>query len=114
MSAMTPTADEAQTILVVDDNEMNRDVLSRRLEKQGYTIATAENGKRALDLIRQNPRTYDLVLLDIMMPEMDGYQVLEHMNADHELRNRLPLLCVEGFQPFSHLSETGSRLHEPG
>ena len=61
-------------ILVVDDVEANRDLLSRRLKQQGHDVESAENGRRALEMVRAEP--FDLVLLDIMMPEMDGYQVL--------------------------------------
>lgn len=68
------------SLLVVDDNEMNRDMLCRRLEKQGYTVATAGDGRQALDLMAVED--FDLVLLDIMMPELDGYAVLERMKSD--------------------------------
>ena len=62
-------------ILVVDDNDRNRDMLSRRLERQGYGVAVAENGRQAMEAVRA--QAFDLVLLDIMMPEMDGYEVLQ-------------------------------------
>jgi sigma-B regulation protein RsbU (phosphoserine phosphatase) len=62
-------------VLVVDDNEMNRDMLSRRLSRRGLTVTTAEDGYRALDLIRTQP--YDLVMLDVMMPGIDGLDVLK-------------------------------------
>lgn len=78
-------------ILIVDDNEMNREVLSRRLERQGYTFGLAEDGLQALEMMRT--MAFDLVLLDIMMPRMNGYQVLEAMNADAALRD-LPVIVV--------------------
>lgn len=78
-------------ILVVDDNEMNRDMLSRRLERQGYEVSIAENGLRALELMQENP--FDLVLLDIMMPRMTGYEVLEHVKADDALRD-IPIIMI--------------------
>lgn len=78
-------------ILVVDDNRMNRIKLSRSLEEQGHAVATAENGLEALSKLRAEP--FDLVLLDILMPEMDGYQVLEHMKADSDLRE-LPVIVI--------------------
>jgi adenylate cyclase len=59
-------------VLVVDDNEMNRDMLSRRLERQGHQVLVAENGMRALELLRS--ARVDLILLDILMPELDGLQ----------------------------------------
>jgi signal transduction histidine kinase len=79
-------------ILVVDDNEMNRDMLSRRLERQGYDVAMAENGREAMEAMR-GARAFDLVLLDIMMPEMDGYEVLREMKADGVLRH-IPVIMI--------------------
>lgn len=71
-------------ILVVDDDDMNLEILSRRLERDGHRVATAINGFEALDKMRADP--FDLVLLDIMMPKMNGYQVLEVMRDDERLR----------------------------
>ena len=79
------------TILVVDDNEGNREMLSRRLARQGYAVVTAEDGRRALELLRE--RAIDLVLLDVMMPEMDGYEVLKRMKSDDALRH-IPVLMI--------------------
>ena len=70
-------------ILVVDDNEMNRDMLSRRLVRKGYDVSEAEGGKEALDLIEQQP--FELVLLDIMMPGIDGLEVLETIRRTRPL-----------------------------
>ena len=67
-------------LLVVDDNKVNRILLSRGLEQYGHTIETAENGKQALDMLKRT--SYDLILLDIEMPEMNGYQVLEALECD--------------------------------
>ena len=78
-------------LLVVDDNEMNRDLLSRRLQQQGHTVSLAENGRRALEMIAAEE--FDLVLLDIMMPELDGYAVLERMRGDGTL-DRLPVIMI--------------------
>ena len=78
-------------VLVVDDIEANRDVLTRRLERQGYTTATAENGREALERLRAD--NFDLVLLDIMMPEMDGYEVLQRLKADEALRH-IPVIMI--------------------
>jgi sigma-B regulation protein RsbU (phosphoserine phosphatase) len=80
------------TLLVVDDNEDNRDLLSRRLARFGYTnVATAANGREALAHLRAKP--FDLVLLDIMMPEMNGYEVLEHLKASNTLHD-LPVIMI--------------------
>ncbi len=78
-------------ILVVDDIEMNRDVLSRSLERQGHNIEQAQNGKEALSMLRE--KDFDIVLLDIMMPVMDGYQVLKIMKADEKLRY-IPIIVL--------------------
>ncbi|MGE5262459.1 MAG: response regulator [Acidobacteriota bacterium] len=82
---------EHGAILVVDDDEINRDVLSRRLERQGHTVATAANGRQALEMVLEG--RYDLILLDLMMPEMNGYQVLKHLKADPALRE-LPVIMI--------------------
>jgi serine phosphatase RsbU (regulator of sigma subunit) len=69
------------TILVVDDNETNRDLLSRQIEAQGYQAVTAVDGKQAIQMIQTGE--YDLILLDIIMPELDGYEVLKWIrNSD--------------------------------
>ncbi len=78
-------------ILVVDDNEMNRDMLSRRLIRQGHTVKTADNGRQAMDMLRLE--RFDLVLLDIMMPEMNGYEVLEQIKSDMQLRH-VPVIMI--------------------
>ena len=79
-------------LLVVDDNEDNRYTLTRRLSREGYTnLTTAANGREALELLQGKP--IDLVLLDIMMPDMNGYEVLEHLKADPELRH-IPVIMI--------------------
>ena len=79
------------SVLVVDDTDLNRDLLSRRLQRQGHRVTEAVNGKEALQKMSEQP--FDLVLLDIMMPEMDGYQVLEILNADDNLRH-IPVIVI--------------------
>ncbi len=78
-------------LLVVDDDEQNRDVLSRRLKRQGHTVVTASSGRDAL--IRAREGEFDLVLLDIMMPDLDGYEVLRHLKADDRLRH-IPVIMI--------------------
>ena len=70
---------------------MNRDLLARRLQQQGHTVSLAENGRRALEKLRTEE--FDLVLLDIMMPEMDGYQVLGEMMGDAALKH-VPVIMI--------------------
>jgi phosphoserine phosphatase RsbU/P len=81
----------AGTILVVDDNEMNRDLLSRRLRRDGHTVVIAEHGRAALDELARAP--YDLVLLDIMMPELTGFEVLEILKNDAALQH-IPVVMI--------------------
>jgi two-component system cell cycle response regulator len=78
-------------LLIVDDNRMSRNLLTRHAERQGYQTATAENGREALGLLRA--RRFDLVLLDVLMPEMDGYQVLAEIKADADLRE-IPVIMI--------------------
>jgi two-component system cell cycle response regulator len=79
------------TILVVDDDLLNRILLSTNLREDGYTVELAENGRQALEMLGAQP--FDVVLLDLLMPEMDGYQVLEQMKADSTWRN-IPVIVV--------------------
>jgi sigma-B regulation protein RsbU (phosphoserine phosphatase) len=78
-------------VLAVDDNENNRDVLARRLQRHGLSVATAENGRQALERVRAEP--FDLVLLDIIMPELDGYSALQQMKADPQTRH-IPVIMI--------------------
>ncbi len=71
----------ASRILVVDDNALNRDMLSRRLSRRGYSVKIAEDGQRALDMIEAE--TFDLVLLDWMMPGLSGIDVLKKLREDY-------------------------------
>jgi signal transduction histidine kinase len=84
-------ADEHGRILVVDDNRTNRIKLSLGLEQQGHTVGLAEDGQQALDILKAQP--FDVVLLDIVMPGMDGFQVLEHLKADPALRD-IPVIVI--------------------
>lgn len=79
-------------ILVVDDQEMNRDMLSRRLRRLGHEVDVANDGETALEILRADG-TYDLVLLDIMMPGLDGYGVLDVLKGDEKLRD-LPVIMI--------------------
>jgi CheY-like chemotaxis protein len=78
-------------LLVVDDNKVNRILLARGLEGQGHRVETAENGIQALEKLRS--ASFDLVLPDIEMPEMNGYQVLETCLQDSELRE-IPIIMT--------------------
>jgi two-component system sensor histidine kinase/response regulator len=78
-------------LLVVDDDASNRDVLSRRLTRQGHDVRTACSGRDALVLMRETD--FDLVLLDIMMPDMDGYEVLGQIKKDDQLHH-IPVIMI--------------------
>jgi class 3 adenylate cyclase len=78
-------------LLVVDDNDFNRDVLARRLQRQGHTVLQAVNGKQALELL--SDADFDVILLDILMPEMNGLEVLERLKSDDRWRH-LPVIMV--------------------
>jgi two-component system, sensor histidine kinase and response regulator len=79
------------TILVVDDNQVNLKLLTLMLTRQGYEIQTAKNGLQAISLVESDPP--DLILLDIMMPGMDGYEVCKRLKADEHNRD-IPILFI--------------------
>jgi adenylate cyclase len=78
-------------LLVVDDNDDNRDMLARRLRRQNYEVLTAAGGRAALDQLSASP--VDLVLLDVMMPDLDGYAVLQQMKSNPALHD-IPVLMI--------------------
>jgi adenylate cyclase len=79
------------SLLVVDDDEMNRDMLGRRLERRGYTVARAADGQRALAML--DTQTFDVVLLDIMMPGLSGLEVLRILRQSHAMAD-LPVIMA--------------------
>lgn len=80
-----------RSVLIVEDTPDVRELLHAQVEMMGLEAVTAANGRQALNLMRSRP--FDLILLDIMMPEMNGYQVLEEMNADPALRH-VPVIVI--------------------
>ena len=102
-------------ILIVDDNRMNRLLLSRGVEQMGHQVAFAENGKQALEKIRSEK--FDLILLDVEMPELDGYGVLENLRGDIHLRD-LPVIVTSSLDEIDSVVkciELGAEdyLHKP-
>jgi sigma-B regulation protein RsbU (phosphoserine phosphatase) len=99
LSTACPLAQDSESIkpnehgflLVVDDNETNRDLLAHHLESQGHSVAQAQNGRQALEMIHKD--RFDLVLLDVLMPEMNGYQVLAHIKNDISWKN-IPVIMI--------------------
>src|SRR5712664_4579363 len=76
--------EDSSRLLIVDDNKVNRLLLSRSVELLGHRVMLVENGRIALERLRSEP--FDLLLLDIEMPELDGFAVLEQLKADPRLR----------------------------
>jgi signal transduction histidine kinase/DNA-binding response OmpR family regulator len=96
------TTVQSGTILIVDDNEANRDLLSRRLTRNGYRVSMAVGGQAALDALTE--ADFDLVLLDLMMPDINGLEVLQRMKADVRLR-MVPVIMITAS------AETDSAIH---
>jgi len=88
---------EAGIALVVDDSRVNRLVLIRQMSELGLEVLEAENGIQALDLLRAHSSAIDVVLLDVIMPELDGYDTLASMKADEAIRH-IPVLMISGVE----------------
>ena len=89
-------------LLVVDDDPANLDLLSRRLTRQGYEVSTAEGGQQALDLLGQ--QDFDLVILDMLMPGIDGLQVLKQLKSDPE-RQAIPVIMISALDSTDRVVE---------
>ena len=83
---------EKQAILIVDDSDLNRELLAEILSDQ-YEIIQAPGGNEAVSLLESDPTAYDLVLLDLVMPEMDGFAVLDHMQQ-HHWTDTIPVIII--------------------
>src|SRR3569832_2182317 len=96
------------SILIVDDEASNRDILTRRLLREGYTVAQAASGQQALSMM--HVEKYDLVLLDIMMPEMDGYAVLSTIKREVRWRGKpvIMLSALDGARDIERGLERGA------
>lgn len=92
--------DRGGSLLIVDDNELNRDLLVRRLEREGHEVAVASTGREALEILGN--KTIDVVLLDIMMPEMNGYQLLQHLKSEDSLRH-MPVIMLSALDEINHV-----------
>ena len=90
-AAINPIKSENISLLVVDDNDLNRELIALQLKRHGYLVAEANSGYKALELLQT--QRFDLVLLDIMMPGMSGIEVLEHIRKEHSMLN-LPVIMV--------------------
>jgi adenylate cyclase len=106
-------AEGSSRVLIADDNKVNRLLLSRSVELLGHRIALAENGRVALERLRKEP--FDLLLLDIEMPELDGFAVLEQLKADLKLRD-VPVIVtssIEGLDNIIRCIELGAEDYLP-
>jgi adenylate cyclase len=83
------------SVLVVDDDATNRMLLRRSLQQQGHVVTVAVDGRAGLELARSMP--FDVVLLDVLMPEMDGFELLERLQADEALR-QLPVIMISALE----------------
>jgi len=92
---------ERKHILVVEDNDPNRVMLCRRLQRQGFVTSEARDGREALELVR-GPQKFDLMLLDIMMPEVDGYQVLAELKGSPDLK-ALPVIMISAIDEMASI-----------
>lgn len=94
-------AEPGARLLVADDNKVNRLLLTRNLELQGHRVASAENGRVALEMLRAE--AFDLMLLDMEMPELDGFQVLEQMVGDPKLKG-IPVIVTSSLEGEAHVA----------
>lgn len=101
-----PGSSHPGNILVVDDSPMNRDTLTHYLERLGHTVTVAENGQQALEKVAK--QCYDLILLDILMPITDGFQVLTQLKANETQRD-IPVIIISSLDDQEHVV-TGIRM----
>jgi len=94
-------------ILLVEDNEMNRDMLSRRLERKGYSVSIALDGAEGLEKARKE--TPDLILMDMSLPVMDGWEATRQLKADETTRH-IPVIALTAHA----MSSDEQKAHEAG
>ncbi len=78
-------------VLIIEDEDIMVDLIQKKLEKEGYQVTVARNGEEGLDLIRK--KMPNLILLDIVMPKMNGFEVMEELNKDPELK-KIPIIVI--------------------
>jgi CheY-like chemotaxis protein len=87
------TKETQQKILVVDDNEMIRDLLERMLIHLGYKVAMAKNGQEAIDMLREDAAQFDIIIVDLIMPKMDGLACFDEIKS---LNPDIPVIISSG------------------
>jgi CheY-like chemotaxis protein len=87
------TKETQQKILVVDDNEMIRDLLERMLIHLGYKVAMAKNGQEAIDMLREDTAQFDIIIVDLIMPQVDGLACFEEIKS---LNPNVPVIISSG------------------
>ena len=87
-------------VLVVDDDPVNRTILTRALKRDGHAVRTATTGEEALESLRAS--SADVVLLDVVMPGMDGVEVLEELKRDAGLRD-VPVIMISALDDYAHV-----------
>ncbi len=91
MDASTPSLPRLPKLLLVEDNEMNRDMLSRRLERRGFQVICATDGQQGIDMVRMEKP--DLVLMDMSLPVLDGWEATRRLKAEPALRG-IPVIAL--------------------
>jgi CheY-like chemotaxis protein len=94
------------TILLVDDEQIVRDVTRSILEKEGFTVLSADNGKKGVDLFREHTDSIGLVLLDLLMPVMGGDEAFRQIR---EIRPEVPVVLMSGFEEQEAFRRFGDR-----
>ena len=110
VSADTSEPVQGRAVLVVDDDDDIRDAVQEVLEDEGYTTVGASNGKEALDVMRTSTKLPALVLLDLMMPEMDGWELLVRMDEDPAL-HRVPVALMSAHPSIRKAFDNDHRHH---
>lgn len=114
--AEIPSEEDEQnfgSLLVVDDEEVNRDLLSRHLSRQGYEVVTVESGESALEILKT--QFFDLIILDIMMPKMNGFTVLDKIKKNPAI-NHIPVIimsALDDMNSVTHCIEAGAEDYLP-
>ncbi|MCB1647097.1 MAG: response regulator, partial [Pseudomonadales bacterium] len=102
ISAITPTAQQQEKLLIIDDEEGIRRLLGRILSNEGYEWQEAGSGATGLTLLRQSPEVFNIVLLDLKMPGMDGWETLSEIRT---FAPCLPVIIISGFDPSGQIRE---------